>query len=165
MRIQRRGLWLKTISILNNPIDASAGTELHARDRTSRRHYESHNKNPNDRNPAGGWFSSFPTIAKADSVTEWNTRRFLRGELRPASLDTPTANRIIAIMHTAIYEAVNAITKRYPAGAVKIDAPDGAFGRCRSRGGRSSNTYRSDAAEGARDRDGISGESRKDPDR
>jgi hypothetical protein len=59
--------------------------------------------------------------AKADSVTEWNTRAC---ELAaPASFDTPNANRIIALMHTAIYEAVNAITKKYPVGDVKIDAP------------------------------------------
>jgi hypothetical protein len=64
---------------------------------------------------------SLGSSAKADSVTEWNTRAC---ELAaPASFDTPSANRIIAIMHTAIYEAVNAITKKYPAGNMKIDAP------------------------------------------
>ena len=58
--------------------------------------------------------------ANADSVTEWNTRACDLAS--PASFDTPSANRIIAIMHTAIYEAVNAITKKYPAGELKIDA-------------------------------------------
>jgi hypothetical protein len=63
-------------------------------------------------------------VAKADAVTEWNTRACeLAG---PASFDTPTSNRALAIMHTAIYEAVNAITKRYPAGELKIEAPAGA---------------------------------------
>ena len=61
--------------------------------------------------------------ARADSVTEWNTRVC---ELAPSSFDTPNANRIIAIMHTAIYEAVNAITKKYPMGDLKIDAPSDA---------------------------------------
>ena len=64
------------------------------------------------------------SLVRADSVTEWNTRAC---ELAaPPNFDTPTANRIIAIMHTAIYEAVNAITKKYPAGDVKIDAPNDA---------------------------------------
>ena len=64
------------------------------------------------------------SATNADSVTEWNTRAC---ELAaPTSFDTPNANRIIAIMHTAIYEAVNAITKKYPAGDVKIDAPNDA---------------------------------------
>jgi len=64
------------------------------------------------------------SLANADSVTEWNTRAC---ELTaPPNFDTPTANRIIAIMHTAIYEAVNAITKKYPAGDLKIDAPSNA---------------------------------------
>jgi len=64
------------------------------------------------------------SLARADSVTEWNTRACELGA--PPNFDTPTANRIIAIMHTAIYEAVNAITKKYPAGDVKIDAPNDA---------------------------------------
>ena len=58
------------------------------------------------------------SAANADSVTEWNTRACELAS--PANFDTPSANRIIAIMHTAIYEAVNAITKKYPAGELKI---------------------------------------------
>ena len=61
---------------------------------------------------------------RADSVTDWNKRACeIAG---PANFDTPNANRALAIMHTAIYEAVNAITKKYPTGDVKIDAPAGA---------------------------------------
>ena len=60
----------------------------------------------------------------ADSVVEWNTRAC--DLLAPASFDTPNANRILAIMHTAIYEAVNGITKKYPAGNVKLNASLGA---------------------------------------
>ena len=62
--------------------------------------------------------------AKGDAVTDWNIRAC--DVAGPANLDTPTANRLIAIMHTAIYEATNAITKRYPVGDLKIDAPAGA---------------------------------------
>src|SRR5215218_6577119 len=62
--------------------------------------------------------------AKADAVTDWNIRACeLAG---PASFDTPTSNRSLAIMHTAIYEAVNAITKRYPASDLRLDSPTGA---------------------------------------
>ncbi|MEO8573539.1 MAG: vanadium-dependent haloperoxidase [Pyrinomonadaceae bacterium] len=63
-------------------------------------------------------------VAKADAVTEWNARACELAS--PASFDTPTANRMIAIMHTAIYEAVNAITKKYPAGDVKLEAANDA---------------------------------------
>lgn len=60
----------------------------------------------------------------ADAVTDWNVKACeIAG---PASFDTPTANRMLAVMHTAIYEAVNSITKRYPASGMKIDAPPGA---------------------------------------
>ena len=38
----------------------------------------------------------------------------------------PPANRAMAIVNTAVYEAVNAITKRYPAGALKLEAAPGA---------------------------------------
>src|SRR5687768_1729534 len=61
---------------------------------------------------------------KADALSKWNLRACeIAG---PANLDTPTANRMMAIVHTAMYEAVNAITKRYPASDRKIDAPAGA---------------------------------------
>lgn len=64
------------------------------------------------------------SLARADSVTDWNVKACeIAG---PASFDTPTANRMLAIMHTAIYEAVNAITKRYPSSDLKLDVPPGA---------------------------------------
>lgn len=63
-------------------------------------------------------------LVSADSVTDWNKRACeIAG---PANFDTPTANRALAVMHTAIYEAVNAITKKYPIGDLKIEAPAGA---------------------------------------
>ena len=62
--------------------------------------------------------------ARADAVSEWNTRAC--DLATAANIDTPAANRILAIMHTAIYEAVNGITKKYPAGDVKLNASRGA---------------------------------------
>ena len=58
---------------------------------------------------------------RADAVSDWNTRAC--DLVASANLHTPAANRLLAIMHTAIYEAVNAISKKYPASDLKIDAP------------------------------------------
>ena len=66
----------------------------------------------------------FAPIAKADAVTEWNVRAC---EIVGApNIDTPSGNRILAIMHTAIYEAVNAITGKYPPGELRLNATRGA---------------------------------------
>ena len=62
--------------------------------------------------------------ARADAVIEWNTRAV--EFIGPPSFDAPTANRILAMVQTAVYEAVNAITKKYPAGDIKIEAAPGA---------------------------------------
>ena len=63
-------------------------------------------------------------MASADAVCDWNTRA---GEIVvSARMGPPPANRAMAIANTAVYEAVNAITKRYPAGALKLDATPGA---------------------------------------
>lgn len=63
-------------------------------------------------------------IVRADAVTDWNVKAC--DIAAPASFDTPTANRMLAVMHTAIYEAVNSISRRYPPTEVKLDAPAGA---------------------------------------
>jgi hypothetical protein len=65
-------------------------------------------------------------VARADAVTDWNVRA---GEFVVASgLPTPPACRIMAITHTAAFEAVNAITRRYPAAsALRLEAPAGAL--------------------------------------
>ncbi|HKP68979.1 MAG TPA: vanadium-dependent haloperoxidase, partial [Pyrinomonadaceae bacterium] len=63
-------------------------------------------------------------FVRADSVSEWNTRAC--DIVGVVNYDTPTSNRVLAIMHTAIYEAVNAITKKYPAGELKLNASGGA---------------------------------------
>jgi hypothetical protein len=63
-------------------------------------------------------------MAAADVVTDWNvgaTDIVVAGEVPAAP-----AVRLMAIVQTAVYEAVNAITQRYPAEPVKLDAAPGA---------------------------------------
>ena len=52
-------------------------------------------------------------MARADVVTDWNVKA--SDIVVDAKLGPPPANRVLAIVHTAVYEAANAITKRYPA--------------------------------------------------
>jgi hypothetical protein len=60
---------------------------------------------------------------RADAVTDWNIKA---GELvTEAKLGPPGATRVLAVMHTALFEATNAITQRYPVG-LRLDAPRGA---------------------------------------
>jgi hypothetical protein len=62
--------------------------------------------------------------ARADVVTDWNIKA---GEIVVAAgMTTPVACRTLAIVHTAVYEAVNAITKRYPDSGLKLKAAAGA---------------------------------------
>ena len=63
--------------------------------------------------------------ARADVVTDWNQRAC---DLVVASgLITQPAVRVMAISHTAAFEAVNAITRRFPSAAgLRLDAPPGA---------------------------------------
>jgi PAP2 superfamily len=63
-------------------------------------------------------------MAHADVVTDWNVKA---GEIVVAAkLGTPPANRVLAIVQTAVYEATNAITKRYPASGPPLDVAPGA---------------------------------------
>ena len=63
-------------------------------------------------------------VANADAVCDWNIKA---GEIVvTAKMGPPPANRAMAIANTAVYEAVNTITKRYPAGALKLEAAPGA---------------------------------------
>ena len=60
--------------------------------------------------------------ARADAVTDWNAAAcqiLLNAELDPGS-----SHRALAIVHSAIYQAANAITQRYP--ATQAAAPAGA---------------------------------------
>ncbi len=63
-------------------------------------------------------------MASADVVTDWNVKA---GEIVvDAKLGPPPANRVLAIVQTTVYEAANAITKRYPASGLKLEAAPGA---------------------------------------
>jgi PAP2 superfamily len=61
--------------------------------------------------------------ARADVVTDWNIKA--GNIVVEAKLGPPPANRVLAIVQTAVYEAVNAITHRYPASGLQLEAtPD-----------------------------------------
>lgn len=66
----------------------------------------------------------FPLMARADVVTDWNVKAL--DVVSAAKLPTPPASRVIAMVQTAVYEAVNAITKRYPADQIKLKSAEGA---------------------------------------
>ncbi len=62
--------------------------------------------------------------ARADVVTDWNARA---GQLvMDARLPAPIANRILAIVQTAVYESVNAITAPGRGGRLRLVATPGA---------------------------------------
>ena len=65
-------------------------------------------------------FAAGPETARADAVTEWNLKA--NEVVTAAKLPTPVANRIMAMVQTTVYEAVNAITKRYPADRIELRA-------------------------------------------
>lgn len=71
---------------------------------------------------AAVWLTA--TTAQADVVTEWNTKT--NDIVAAAKLPPPPAYRVMAMVQTAVYEAVNAITQRYPAERVRLDAVPGA---------------------------------------
>ena len=59
--------------------------------------------------------------ASADVITDWNAKA---GELVvEAKLGTPPANRVLAIVQTAVHDGVNTITRRYPAPPQTEPAP------------------------------------------
>jgi PAP2 superfamily len=69
------------------------------------------------------WLLAGP-MAKADVVTDWN---ITAGNIVVAAKPPPGAPyRTMAIVQSAVFEAVNAITKRYPPDRVKLDAALGA---------------------------------------
>src|SRR5215471_13468945 len=63
-------------------------------------------------------------MAQADVVTDWNSTAC--DIAVAAKLGTAFGYRVLAMVQTAVYEAVNAITKRYPPERVKLDAAPGA---------------------------------------
>src|SRR5438552_12290430 len=64
-----------------------------------------------------------PLCADADLVTDANARAADVASRHPG---TPPAVRIMAFVQVSVFEAVNAITARYPSTRVKIAAPPGA---------------------------------------
>lgn len=68
---------------------------------------------------AGCWLAAAPT-ARADAVTDWNT---VAGEVIVAArIGTPPANRIMAIVQTAVHEAVGAAQLAHPGEGADIAA-------------------------------------------
>jgi PAP2 superfamily len=70
----------------------------------------------------GSVLASQPT--RADVITEWNGRA--SDIAVAAKVPPPLATRLMAILQTAVYEAVNAITERYASNRVHLDAAPGA---------------------------------------
>ena len=64
------------------------------------------------------------SMARADMVTDWNVKTC--DIVTDSGLLTPPANRAMAIVQTAVYEAVNAITRRYPTSLSPLQAAPGA---------------------------------------
>ncbi len=63
-------------------------------------------------------------VAKAEVVTDWN---ITAGDIVVAAKPPPGVSyRTMAMVQSAVYEAVNAITKRYPPDRAKLDAAPGA---------------------------------------
>ena len=71
---------------------------------------------------AASWLAG--PMARADVVTDWNVKAC--DVVDEAKLGPPPANRVLAIVHAAAYEAANAITKRYPASGLQLTAAPGA---------------------------------------
>jgi hypothetical protein len=63
-------------------------------------------------------------MARGDVVTDWNITA--TDIVVVANLPPPPNSRMMALVQSAVYEAVNAITKRYPPDRVKLDAVPGA---------------------------------------
>lgn len=61
--------------------------------------------------------------AHADVVTDWNQTALRATET--AAMPPPVQTRTMAIVHAAVYDAVNAIDRRHAVYAAKLDAPAG----------------------------------------
>src|SRR5438046_1756062 len=67
------------------------------------------------------------TTASADEITDWNA--ITVRSLKTAGTSPIITTRIMAIVHAAIYDAVNGIERRYEPLHVDFDAPRGASQR------------------------------------
>ena len=64
------------------------------------------------------------SFARADVVTEWNQNA--QQALLTAKTSPVVSTRVLAIMHVAMFDAVNGIERRYTPIHVDFDAPPGA---------------------------------------
>jgi hypothetical protein len=60
-------------------------------------------------------------LADADAITAWNKTGC--DAIVATPMLPPMATRVMALMHTAAYEAANAITRRYPVRLLALDTP------------------------------------------
>ena len=64
------------------------------------------------------------SCARADVVTDWNQTAIRATEI--AGAPVPVQTRVMAMVHAAMFDAVNAIERKYSAYAVDVSAPPGA---------------------------------------
>jgi hypothetical protein len=64
------------------------------------------------------------SIARADVVTDWKLKA--NAIIVAAKLGPAPGWRVLAVVDTAVYEAVNAITGRYPASGLQLESAPGA---------------------------------------
>src|SRR5438445_10438491 len=64
------------------------------------------------------------TTGRADMVTQWNEN--MEATIRAAALPIPAQGRTTAIVHAAIFDAVNGIARKYTSYHVAAAAPPGA---------------------------------------
>lgn len=68
--------------------------------------------------------SSMGSGARADVITDWNV--IARNIVVQSKIPTPPANRVMAIAHTAVYEAINSITQEFPQSYLMLRTVPGA---------------------------------------
>ena len=67
---------------------------------------------------------SFASVAESDVVTDWNTAAL--NAIRASQTAPPPASRVLAILHTSIYDAVNGIVRTHEPYFVKEKGPTSA---------------------------------------
>ena len=72
----------------------------------------------------GGLLAAFGTFASADVITDWDERAVAAGYT--AKQGPPPHSRIVAMVHLAMFEAVNSIDARYQPYRKRLDAEPGA---------------------------------------
>src|SRR5262245_59784646 len=71
---------------------------------------------------AASLFGAVAFDARADAIIDWNAKS--EALITESKLGTPPAIRVMALVQTGAYDAVNAITQRYPDDAVALAAPN-----------------------------------------